>query len=159
MCQENATTAVKRLSDGQNREGFFVTKNVIQSSGKTNCLMKNNTPIKGFSRKGNRSGFTQRDTEKLIQSLSPISKQGGMQESEMPKVRILWTSGFLSKKDLGIGVQNAEREESLRKTILRLYPQVEQTTSETFNRFAGRAIVGNGKLSFLNIYENSELTK
>lgn len=65
--------------------------------------------------------------------LSPIpnewltSKHEDMPENETPKVRIPWKSGYLSKRDLLIGVRPAERERILRKTISNLYPAVEQT--------------------------------
>lgn len=74
------------------------------------------------------SGFTMSDTENHTPNEYPISRPEDTQESETPKVRIPWKNGWLSKRDLLIGVLPAEREKSLRKTISSLYPSVEQTT-------------------------------
>ena len=148
MCQEIAITAKKKSKDASRiRVGVFsATRNAIRNFVK--FYPSQSIPaIKALGRLENQNGYILPAIGKHTPKEYLTSKQEDMQGNETQKVCTLWRSGKLSKKDLLIGVRNAEREEILRKTISNLFRSVALITSQISNPFAVLVIVGSGSSS------------
>ena len=153
MCQENATTVVKRLNtETLNQRGFTATKSVTPTLGKQNFLKKN--ILVGLEAlpliKHIDVGLRNIPKEWLT------SRPEGTQGNGTQKVCTLLRNGENFAERITGDVLLVRNERNSPKTISNLSRLVEATISQTFNHYVGIATVANGSF---NIYENKDLLK
>lgn len=147
MCQENVIIVKRKLKDdSKNRaKEYFAMGNVIPSFVKQNFHSTNSTPIKGFSRMGNRDGFIRHDIGNLTQNELLILRQGVMRENGMLKGNILLRSGKNFAESSNGDVLNVRSVRNSPKTTSNRFQRKAQIIFQIFNRFAALATVANGK--------------